>query len=672
MGVVKLKKAELYYHKSVRDDVAKILQRSGVCQVIEPAGESRGPRPEGIDESLSACEAAQAHIRYLFRALGGHYTDPVSSLDRMLGERPSLSLAELAKTARETDLEHLASSVKKAEAELNELRIEVSQLHANAAILSNIKGLPYTLDILGEGTNTLKGVLGTLPAPAGRSGALTDALRPYAADTDVFVAQAGGKAKAKEEWAVVVYSRAREQEIFAICSQSGMTFVDLPANFTGSVSDESAKISYRLSECAKEEARVLKTLSGIAGEWMPAIQKTSDYWSVMRGRYEALSASDSTSSTVRTTFWAPEEALPALQKEVEAAAPGVAFVVSDPAKDDNPPTILRNNAFARPTDALTNLYSPPIYGELDPTPFLSPFFFVFFGMCLGDAGYALVIGGILWMLFKKYRKIPANVRDFINIFSIGAVTTFIYGVITGSFFGDSIDAFFFMAPLRGIKNAFFFLDPMGEPMKVLALSLFMGVCHLMFGLGIAAYYEFKKGNAAEAIGGKISWILFVVGLILIGGGTSGALPEELFLAAKAMAGVGACLIFWHAGRGTKNIFMKIGAGLYALYGSTSYLGDILSYSRLLALGLGSAVIGTVINLLGTMAAEIKGVGWLLFILIVVGGHAFSIAVNILGAFVHSMRLQYVEFFGKFYSGGGHVFKPLAFSTQYVEIADRPS
>ena len=171
------------------------------------------------------------------------------------------------------------------------------------------------------------------------------------------------------------------------------------------------------------------------------------------------------------------------------------------------------------------------------------------------------------------------------------------------------------------------------------------------------------------MGDKISWILFVVGLILFGGGAAGFLPSPAYAVGLGMAAVGACLIFWHAGRGHKNIFMKIGAGLYALYGSTSYLGDILSYSRLLALGLGSAVIGSVINLLGAMAAQIPVVGFLLFIVIVVGGHAFGIAVNILGAFVHSMRLQYVEFFSKFYSGGGAVFTPLTLSTRYVRIAD---
>jgi hypothetical protein len=207
--------------------------------------------PDDIGEKLRTCEEQQTHIRYLFRALGGYFVDPVSSLDRMLGEKPSLSFADLARTTRETDLGKTASSVKDAESELGKLRNEAAQLMSNSSILSRIKDLPYSLDILGSGTNTLKGVLGTLPAA--RAEALSDNLKAYAADTDLFICAA--KPKEKETYAVVIYSRAREQEVLGICTQSGMAFVDLPANIVGSVSEESAKIAARLTKSKKEEAK---------------------------------------------------------------------------------------------------------------------------------------------------------------------------------------------------------------------------------------------------------------------------------------------------------------------------------------------------------------------------------------------------------------------------------
>jgi V/A-type H+-transporting ATPase subunit I len=666
MGVAKLKKLELYYHKSVKNEVTEVLQRSGACQIIESAEDfSIGAKPEGIDKDLRACEEQQVHIRYLFRALKAHYVDPVSSLSRALGDKPSFSLAELARKARETDLEKLASSVKNAESNLNELRIEVSQSTANASILSKIKDLPYSLDILGAGTRTLKGALGTLPVA--RTGALTDSLKAYAADTDLFVVAA--EPKAKETWAVVIYSRASEHEILEICVQAGMTLVDLPAHIAGTASEESDKIAARLTECREREAEILESLSGTANEWMPTIQELSDYWGITRDRYMALASSDATSSTVRTTFWVPADTLPDLQKQVESVAQGVEFAASDPTEDDNPPSLLRNNTFSSPAEALTLMFSPPSYGQRDPTPVMAPFFFLYFGMCLGDKGYALVILGVLWMLFKKYRNIPAGTKTFMRMFFYGAVATFFYGLFTGGFFGDFIDAFPLLAFLRPVKNAFTLIDPLQDPVTILVIALFLGVVQLMLGLGVAAYDEFRAGNIASAFADKAAWILFVMGLVVYGGERTGIVPSYIASAGLWTATIGALLIFWYAGRETNNIFRKIGSGLYALYSSTGYLGDILSYSRLMALGLAGGVLGSVINMLASMVVGIPVIGWLLAVVIILGGHIFSLAINLLGAFIHAMRLQYVEFFGKFYSGGGTNFKPLKLQTQYVLVCD---
>ena len=145
------------------------------------------------------------------------------------------------------------------------------------------------------------------------------------------------------------------------------------------------------------------------------------------------------------------------------------------------------------------------------------------------------------------------------------------------------------------------------------------------------------------------------------------MPPHFTQIGQFMAIIGAVIIFFYAGREKKGIINKIISGFLALYGSTSYLGDILSYSRLLALGFGSAVIGMVINLLGGLAANIPYIGWLIAIVVIIGGHIFSIAINILGSFVHPLRLQYVEFFGKFYSGGGEPFTPMTLSQEFVNV-----
>ncbi|MDR1875801.1 MAG: V-type ATP synthase subunit I [Synergistaceae bacterium] len=664
MGVAELKKAELYYHRSVQEDVAKTLQHSGSCQIIETSGTTE-PAAD-VAERLTLCEEQHTHLRYLFRSIGGHYTDPVSSIDRMLGEKPVLSMTELAQAADKTDLKTLAASVRKMETQLNALRLEASQLKTNASILSLLRDFPYPLSVLGDGTKTLKGLFAVFPADALEAFRASVAAQ-LSAETELFISP--GASGDREVRVVVLYLRTHEPQVLDLCAQSGASPVELPSGVRDVVSAELSAIAGRVAELERREADLQEDLKRTANEWMPTLQRLFDYWNILSGRYGALASSDATDRTFRTSFWVPTTALPHLQKRLEAISPNVALVVSDPGPEDEPPTLLKNHPLARPAEVLTNLYSPPPYGEVDPTPFVAPFFFIFFGMCLGDAGYALVMGAGIWMLFRKYRRIPFSVGNFLNLFAMGAVMTFIYGAITGSFFGDFIDVVFFMAPLRPLKNALFILDPMGKPMVVLGISLLLGVIHLMFGLAVAAWDAYRKGNIVDAVGDKACWILFVTGLILVG--TSSALPF-VFLPGLCMALVGGCIIFWYAGRGTKNIFLKIGSGLYALYGSTSYLGDILSYSRLLALGLGSAVIGSIINLLGTMAVGVPYIGWVLAGAIVIGGHVFGIAVNLLGAFVHSMRLQYVEFFSKFYSGGGSIFRPLTLSTQYVDVIDPES
>lgn len=664
MGVAKLKKAELYYHKSVREEIAGVLQDSGVCQVIEDP--ERAARPAEVETRLSESEERLSDIRYLLRTLSGRYKDPIPSMDRMLGERPVVSMANLERLARESDLSEAAAAVRRKEHEINELKLETAQLKANQALLSSLSFFPCPLSVLTEGTRTLRGVAGTVKAE--QFEAFKSALAEFSRDTEVFLPQA--VPASKEVQAVVLFSRDRGSKVLEACTRNGMSLAELPASFKGSVTEEAAALAAKLAELERRESVLMEELDALAERWMPTVQKLSDYWNSLAGRYRAQGESDETDRTLRTRFWVPEREAARLQKKIEAVSPHVALFLSDPDPDDEPPALLDNGRFVRPFNVLTTLYSPPVYGGTDPTPYLAPFFFVFFGMCLGDAGYALVMLGVIAWLFRKYRRIPSSVKDFVTLFAFCAVSTLVYGVISGSFFGDFIDAFLpFLVP---VKQALMVVDPMTNPMQVLGLSLLLGVIHLMFGLLIAAYDNIRAGNVVDAVGSNISWFFFITGLCLFGAGAGGLLPAAFDLLGRVMATAGALVIFWYAGREKKGIFSKALSGFLALYGSTSYLGDILSYSRLLALGFGSAVIGMIINLLGGMSAEIPYVGWLVAVVVIVGGHLFSILVNLLGSFVHPLRLQYVEFFGKFYSGGGTSYTPLTHSQEYVEIDNRCS
>ncbi len=247
-----------------------------------------------------------------------------------------------------------------------------------------------------------------------------------------------------------------------------------------------------------------------------------------------------------------------------------------------------------------------------------------------------------------------------------------FGAVTASWFGDSLTAFPFLSGVAPIAAKIQMLNPMGDPITMLLISLALGFIQLMYGLCLAFYQNWKSGDRFSACADQGGWILFLCGIALFGCAAAGAAPAALLMPGKAAAILGAAPLVATQGRDKTNIFGKFFSGFMSLYNVTRYLGDVLSYSRLLALGLGSAAVGMVINLLAGLVAGVPYVGVALAILLFVLGHLFSIAVNILGAFIHPLRLQYVEFFGKFYDASGRKIAPLCNSAQYSRILEESS
>ena len=666
MGVARLKKAELYYHKSVHEKIAAALQETGACQIITTSSEENQQKISDVEALLASIDEKLSDVRYLNRTLTPHYVDPVPALDRMLGERPEVTMSELEELASKTDLKKICDNTRAVEHETGEVRLKLSEARLNSSILSALEFFDYPLSVITEGTRTLTGLVGTLKAEnVNEFKAALGEFSKFAQDSELIIAPFDEKDKASEVYAAVIYSRNIEAEIRETCAKNGLSIVEIPANLTGTPAEEKEKVIASISELEAKETELAGKISALAEANIPTVQKLSDYYNSLATRYNGTAKSDETECTMLTKFWLPKEKADEIKAKIEEIGPDIELVLNDPAPDEEPPSLLNNGNLVRPFNILTELYSSPTYRGIDPTPLLAPFFWIFFGMCLGDAGYALVVFGTILYVFKKYKKIGTGVKEFIRLFLFCSVSTFIYGVISGSFFGNFIDSF--VPVLIPLKNSLMLVDPMSNPMQVLGISLLLGVIHLMFGLLIAAYDKLRHGEFIDALGNDISWFLLIVGLCLFGVGLGGMLPPHFTQVGQAMAILGAVIIFFYAGKGEPNIFKKIINGFLALYGSTSYLGDILSYSRLLALGFGSAVIGMVINLLGGLAADIPYIGWLIAVVVIIGGHIFSIAINILGSFVHPLRLQYVEFFGKFYTGGGEPFTPLTLSQEFVNV-----
>lgn len=322
-------------------------------------------------------------------------------------------------------------------------------------------------------------------------------------------------------------------------------------------------------------------------------------------------------------------------------------------------------------------YGLPKRGEFDPTTIMSFFYVFFFGMMLSDAAYGAIIAVACFVLLKKFPRMSRGMYQSIKMFMYCGISTLIWGILFGGYFGNIVDIVsqkFFGTTIT--VPALWFI-PLNDPMKLLMYSMLFGMIHLFVGLGIKGYMCLKEKKIMDFFCDVVLWFMLLIGLILM------LLPSEIFssisqiqivfpdavnLVAKGLAIAGAVGILLMSGRDKKNPALRLALGAYDLYNITGWLSDVLSYSRLLALGLATGVIASVINQMGSMLPNnIAGV--ILFLVIFVIGHTLNLAINLLGAYVHTNRLQFVEFFGKFYEGGGRAFHPFTPDTKYVDVKE---
>jgi V/A-type H+-transporting ATPase subunit I len=354
-----------------------------------------------------------------------------------------------------------------------------------------------------------------------------------------------------------------------------------------------------------------------------------------------------------------------------------------PAPSERPPVALANRPIFTPFQLITRLYSHPSSGTLDPSPVLSIFFALFLGITLTDAGYGLVLVVLALIGLARFK----GRRDILWIVFWGGVFTVMTGLLTGGIFGDLFrpDEPFVQTPgLSALRRSLMWFDPMKDPMTFFRLVLFLGVIHVATGLVLGLVSDVRQHRPVDALVDHGSWLMMLGALaailfstpacIAMGlyPGSSPPLNGALTAPAWGVAAVMAVIIVGFGARTETSLFFRFfigGLKLLVLSGIFSYLGDILSYIRLMALGMVTAGIGMAVNTIAFFMRDIPVVGLVLTVLILLAGHLMNLAINLLGGFVHTLRLQYVEFFSKFFVGGGEPFAPLSESGQYIDIRD---
>ena len=337
------------------------------------------------------------------------------------------------------------------------------------------------------------------------------------------------------------------------------------------------------------------------------------------------------------------------------SASKVYLEIEDAKKDDpDVPIILKNNKIASLFESVTNMYALPKYDEVDPTFILSIFYWIFFGMMVADFAYGLIlfVGSGIALMTLKFND---STKKFLKFFFALSFSTMIWGLIYGSAFGDLITL-----PTQ-------ILDSSKDFMTVLMLSLAFGGVHLAFGLGMKAYVLIKNGNPMDAFYDVFLWYLTLTTVILVIVGKVITLPSIVNTIAFYGMIVGMLGIIAFGARDSKSIAGRIAGGLYSLYGITSYIGDFVSYLRLMALGLAGGFIAVAINIIVKMLVGGGIVGIIFGVIVFVFAQLFNIFLSFLSAYVHTSRLMYVEFFSKFYEGGGKAFKKFRSENKYIEV-----
>lgn len=430
------------------------------------------------------------------------------------------------------------------------------------------------------------------------------------------------------------------------------------ASLKGNAAENISSLKNKIETCSKEAQRLTEQLK-VAATSSKLLKKGFDMVTLQIDDQKVRENIFQTQSVFALTGWLTENDMDKVKKILDKYP--CYYTMVQPEEGDDPPIKLKNNKFVEPYEMITEMYSLPTPDGIDPTPVLTPFFILFFGMMLADAGYGLILFLLCFIGLKKLKPDEGFLKNAMNIGVACGLSTIFWGVMYGGYFGNLVTqvAESWFGVTVTVPAVF---DPLNDPMSVMLLSLILGAIHLFAGMGVKIYMLAKRGHLLDGLMDIGLWYVLLIGLPML------ALPVTAGIG-KVLSIIGAVGLILTQGRHEKNIFMKLIKGVMSLYDITSYLSDVLSYARILALGLAGGVIANVMNIMGTMPG-LNIIGVVVFVAIFAIGHAFNLAISGLGAYVHTSRLQYVEFFGKFYEAGGRPFKPFKANTKYTLISDK--
>ncbi|MFH1684034.1 MAG: V-type ATP synthase subunit I, partial [Candidatus Margulisiibacteriota bacterium] len=461
---------------------------------------------------------------------------------------------------------------------------------------------------------------------------------------------------------VIIYLNELDQAIKELIGKTPFSPVDLPQS-DKTPAGELARIESLLKETKAEALEHLAEAAHLARN----LNKLKYIYDLNLGNKTELEVKQKLADTNYTFIiegWIKKADYEKVSSSLLEITKELELYKIEPAKGEKHPVVLENPVPFSPFELITKIYGTPKYEEFDPSIPLSFFFALFFGICLGDFAYGLILAAISFYFLKRYR-LPEGGQKLFRLLMFGGGVAVMVGILTGSYLGFSpkeIPAA--LMPLKSLLTSIQIIDPIKSPLVMLLFSLALGVIQILFGIILQMAMRIRNKKYVSAVLDDGLWFFFLSSLVFLIVANAMSLPTA-GLAGK-MSIAGAVLLVLTQGRHKKNIVAKFFSGLLSLYKVSGYMGDTLSYSRLLALGMSTTIIGSVINILaGMVKGGVPVLGFVLMIVLLIFGHLFNLIIGTLGAFVHSTRLQMVEFFSKFYEGGGREFQPYRRQAEYT-------
>ena len=446
---------------------------------------------------------------------------------------------------------------------------------------------------------------------------------------------------------IACHKSVKEQALSAL-RELGFSTVSF-RGLCGTAEENDKKLEAALAALESERREIERRVEGFGGN-RETLLEASDRAAILLRREEAKSRLIETDKVFLLEGWLPADRCTALEKALEPFT--CAVETREPAEDEYPqvPVQLRNNKLTRPLNMVTEMYSLPAYGTLDPNPLMAPFFILFYGVMMADMGYGLLMMIASVIIGKKYRP-KGTSGELFSLLGLCGLSTFIVGAMTGGFFGDFLTQLVAIVSPGTVFTLPKLFDPLDDLTMILIGSMALGLVQIITGMAISLIEKCKRKKFLDAFFEEITWWIVFLGIAL-----------AVLKKGTAVLYLGCALVLLGP------IVQGKGWGkLTGVFGSiynhvTGYFGDILSYTRLMALMLAGSVIAQVFNMLAAMPGNV-----IAFLIISMLGNAMNFGLNLLGCYVHDLRLQCLEFFNKFYVDGGKPFRPMTLDTEYVDL-----